>query len=262
MRRSDTMKKLAEGKTKTIYEAGDDAVIMYSRDDITAGDGSKRDVIKGKGVVATTTTANVFALLNRKGVPTHFRKQVDERSLLCTRCEMIPLEVTIRGTAAGHYLKRHPEAREGEDLADLPVDFTYKDDSSHDPFVVLEEDGSWRLHESERPVADDTLMEKIEPVLSADERSVVEETARNAFLVLRDAWGKLGVKLVDLKVEFGRTPDGRLVIGDVIDNDSWRLWPGGDKSRQLDKEIYREGGTLNDVLKSYQTVAEMTELFG
>jgi phosphoribosylaminoimidazole-succinocarboxamide synthase len=255
------MKKLAEGKTKTIYDAGDDAVIVFSRDDISAGDGRKRDVIEGKGAIATRTTANIFGLLNRHGVPTHFREQVGEQRLLCTRCEMIPLEVTIRGAAAGHYLKRHPEAKEGEDLEDLAVDVTFKDDSRHDPLVVIKEDGSWELHESERPVAHDTLMEKIEPLLSPDEVKRVKETARKVFLVLKEAWCRLGVKMIDLKIEFGRTPDGRIVVGDVIDNDSWRLWPDGDKRRQLDKEIYREGGGLDEVLKSYKIVADMTDQF-
>ncbi len=77
------MKILVEGKTKIIYDTEDGTVIVLSKDDITAGDGYKRDIIKGKGAVATHTTANVFRLLNRHGIPTHFIEQVDEARLRC-----------------------------------------------------------------------------------------------------------------------------------------------------------------------------------
>lgn len=85
--------------------------------------------------------------------------------------------------------------------------------------------------------------------------------AKGVFRVLKETWGKLDAKLIDLKIEFGRTGDGRIVVADVIDNDSWRLWPGGEKNRQLDKQIYREGGDLDKVLRNYRLVAEMTDRF-
>ncbi|MBC8235853.1 phosphoribosylaminoimidazolesuccinocarboxamide synthase [bacterium] len=255
------MKKLTEGKTKIIYDVGEGRVIMFSKDDITAGDGTQKDVIPGKGAVATKTTANVFRLLNRHSIPTHFIEQIDAVRLLCIKCEMIPLEVTIRGTAAGHYVKRNPNVNEGIDLEELVVDFTFKDDARHDPLVVVAEYGTWELHNPEQPVSSDTLIEEIPPLLSAKEVYLVEEIGKRTFYVLKEAWGKIGVKLIDLKIEFGQTEDNRLIIADVIDNDSWRLWPGGDKSRQLDKQIYREGGTLDEVLRNYKIVADMTDQF-
>ena len=255
------MKKLTEGKTKIIYDVGEGRVIMFSKDDITAGDGTKKDVIPGKGAVATKTTVNVFRLLNRHLIPTHFIEQIDAVRLLCIKCEMIPLEVTIRGTAAGHYVKRNPNANEGIDLEELVVDFTFKDDARHDPLVMVAEDGTWKLHNPEQPVSSDTLIEEISPLLSAKEVDLVKDIAKRTFCVLKEAWGEIDVKLIDLKIEFGRTEDNRLIIADVIDNDSWRLWPGGDKNRQLDKQIYREGGTLDEVLKNYEIVADMTGRF-
>jgi len=255
------MNKLTEGKTKIIYDAGEGRVIMYSKDDITAGDGSKRDVISGKGAVATKTTANVFRLLNRHSIPTHFVEQIDAVRLLCIKCKMIPLEVTIRGTAAGHYVKQNPNVNEGVDLEEPVVDFTFKDDARHDPLVVIAEDGTWELHNPEKPVSPDTLIEEIDPLLSEEEGDIVEEIGKRTFSVLKEAWEKLDVKLIDLKIEFGWTEDNRLIIADVIDNDSWRLWPDGDKSRQLDKQIYREGGALDEVLRNYEIVADMTDQF-
>jgi len=169
--------------------------------------------------------------------------------------------VTIRGTAAGHYVKRNPNANEGIDLEELVVDFTFKDDARHDPLVMVAEDGTWKLHNPEQPVSSDTLIEEISPLLSAKEVDLVKDIAKRTFCVLKEAWGKIDVKLIDLKIEFGRTEDNRLIIADVIDNDSWRLWPGGDKTRQLDKQIYREGGTLGEVLRNYRIVADMTDRF-
>ncbi len=256
------MQKLAEGKTKVIYDTGDGNVIILSKDDLTAGDGTQRDVIEGKGAISNRTTANVFRLLNRHSIPTHFIQQVDDVRMLCLRCQMIPLEVTVRGTGAGHYLKRHPDVKEGSDLEELVVEFALKDDTRHDPVVVIEADGSWKLHDPEEPIAPDTTLDEIEPLLSLEEVSSIEKMAKGVFGVLKEAWGRMDVKLIDLKIEFGRTGDGRTVVADVIDNDSWRLWPGGEKKRQLDKQIYREGGSLQEVLSNYELVAEMTAGFG
>jgi len=259
--RNKKMEKLIEGKTKIIYDTEDGNVIMFSKDDITAGDGYKRDVIKGKGAVATRTTANVFCLLKRHGIPTHFIERIDEARLRCIRCSMIPLEVTIRGSAAGHYLRRHSNIEEGRDFEEPIVEFALKDDARHDPFVVISQNGVWRLHDPAQPVADNTVIENIVPLLSPDEVQLVQQIARAVYKILKKAWEKLDIKLIDLKIEFGRTQNGRLVVGDVIDNDSWRLWPSGKKSQQLDKQIYREDGSLDEVLKSYRHVAELTDSF-
>jgi phosphoribosylaminoimidazole-succinocarboxamide synthase len=256
------MKKVAEGKTKVIYDAGAARVYLHSKDDITSGDGVRRDVIEGKGVVATRTAANVFRLLNRKGIPTHFLRQTDDTRLLCLRCTMIPLEVTVRGTAAGHWVKRHPEVSEGTDFDEWIIEFTLKDDALHDPLILIEDEDVWKLHDSARPVSSDTLIGEIDSLLSSDEASLVKMLAEDVFRVLTQAWDRLGMKLVDLKIEVGRTPGERIVVADVIDNDSWRLWPGGDRTQQLDKQVYRDGGERGCVLENYRRVAEMTDHFG
>ncbi len=176
-------------------------------------------------------------------------------------CDMIPLEVTVRGSAAGHYLKRHPDMKEGLDFREPIVEFALKDDARHDPFVAIGQNGVWRLHDPAQPLADNTVIESIEPLLSPDEVKSVQQIAKEVYRILKMAWERLDIKLIDLKIEFGRTIDGSLVVGDVIDNDSWRLWPRGNKSQQMDKQIYREGGSLDEVLKNYRHVAELTESF-
>ncbi len=122
-----------------------------------------------------------------------------------------------------------------------------KDDARHDPQVTEEE-----------------IVR--EGVASADEVEAMSATGRRVFTILEEAWGKLGVQLVDLKIEYGRDAQGTLLVADVIDNDSWRLWPGGDKSRMLDKQIYRNmpevtDERLRDLLNKYAQVAELTDKF-
>ncbi len=255
------MDKLAEGKTKIIYDLGDGTVHIVSKDDITAGDGEKHDIIKGKAGLATRTTANVFELLNRNGIATHFVKKVDPHTLLCKRCKMIPLEVVIRGTAAGSYLKRNPQVSEGQDLTPpLPVEFFIKDDARHDPIVTFGE-GKWYLHPSKVPVTEDDVIEEIEPLLAPSEIAEITKITRRVFDVLFTAWAKLNIKLIDLKIEFGRTDKGELVVADVIDNDSWRIWPGGDKEKQLDKQVYRDTRDLGSTRSRYALVAGLTDRF-
>ena len=62
--------QLAEGKTKIIYaDASNSAqAIIFSKDDITAGDGARRNTLPGKGALSGRTTANVFKLLSAAGM--------------------------------------------------------------------------------------------------------------------------------------------------------------------------------------------------
>src|SRR5438876_6948821 len=128
---------LAEGKTKQIYAyPGDDSLVyMVSKDQITAGDGARRNELAGKSRWSTITTSNVFRLLNEAGIPTHFVRQIDDVTLLVWRCAMLPIEHVQRRLATGSYLKRHPEVSEGMRF-DPPVIETFlKDDARHDPQI-------------------------------------------------------------------------------------------------------------------------------
>jgi phosphoribosylaminoimidazole-succinocarboxamide synthase len=255
------MQKLAEGKTKIIYDLGDGNVHMVAKDDITAGDGDQHDVLTGKAELATRTTANVFELLNRKGVATHYIKKVDALTLLCKRCKMIPLEVVVRGTATGSYLKRDPNVREGQDFAPpLPVEFFIKDDSRHDPIITFGAE-RWYLHPPKEPVSDSNVIEEMSPLLSADQIEHMTETNRKVFAILFKAWSSFDVKLIDIKLEYGIADSGALVVADVVDNDSWRIWPSGDKSKQLDKQVYRDTRDLSATIARYAVVAELTDKF-
>lgn len=240
---------LAEGKTKRIYAYPDDDNLVYvvSKDQITAGDGARKSDLVGKSRWSTKTTANVFHLLNEAEIATHFVQQINERTLLVRRCTMLPIEQVQRRLATGSYLKRHPEVSEGTRFEPVLVETFLKDDARHDPQVWV----------------DDIVQAGI---ANAQELTWMADQGRRVFDVLERAWQKLGVTLVDLKIEFGRDNKGNLLVADVIDNDSWRLWPGGDKTRMLDKQVFRNLQTvtpedLQGIASRYALVADLTEKF-
>lgn len=242
--------KLIEGKTKIIYAhpQKEDVVYMLHKDSISAGDGTRMDTLPGKGELTCRTTSNVFYLLEEEGVDTHYIGVVGEATNLVTRCEMIPLEVIMRRIATGHYIMRNPDMEEGTRFDPVLVEFTFKDDELHDPLITEEE-----------------IVER--GIATEDEIEFMIETARQVFGILEEAWAKQDVTLVDGKIEFGRAvSDGRLLVADVIDNDSWRIWPEGDKDKMLDKQIYRDMPEVTDegmaeVQRNYAIVAEMTDEF-
>lgn len=164
--------------------------------------------------------ANIYRLLNAQGVTTHLVEQTDDVTVLIKRCNMLPVEQVMRRVATGSYLKRVPTASEGDRFEPVLVETFLKDDANHDP-QIWEEDIITRGFATKAEIA------------------WMAEEGRRVFDVLERAWASADVMLVDLKIEFGRDQAGQLMVADVIDNDSWRIWPGGDKNRMLDKQVYR-----------------------
>jgi phosphoribosylaminoimidazole-succinocarboxamide synthase len=244
--------EIARGKTKVLYEypGQPHQLIVASTDAISAGDGARRNEIAGKGRLAAQTTARVFRLLNLCGLPTHYLsggEDDDANEMVVRRCNMIPLEVVTRGVAAGSFVKRNPAVQRGMLLAPRVVEFFLKDDARHDPLIS----------------PDDVVSQNI---AAPHEVAVITELARLTFDILAHAWRKRDVLLVDLKIEFGRLAggdnQGQLVIADVIDNDSWRIWPQGREELMLDKQIYRNLQTVDDaalaqVKQAYEKVADL-----
>jgi phosphoribosylaminoimidazole-succinocarboxamide synthase len=248
--------EVARGKTKILYEkpGQPDVLIVQATDNITAGDGARRDEIAGKGRIAAKTTARVFRLLNLTGLPTHYLsggEDDDDNEMLVRRCTMIPLEVVVRGVAAGSLVRRKPGIARGSVLVPRMVEFFLKDDANHDPLIEPDE----IVHRG---------------IANAQEIGLMSEVARITFEILAHAWRRRETLLVDLKIEFGRLIGGEgrgnLVIADVIDNDSWRIWPQGREELMLDKQAYRNLETvtptdLDRVRDNYETVAEEVGTF-
>jgi phosphoribosylaminoimidazole-succinocarboxamide synthase len=239
--------RLSEGKTKIVYAHPLDPAlaIMVQKDAISAGDGARRNEIEGKGALSGRTAANVFALLNRAGIVTHLVQPLGDSEMLVRRCRMIPLEVVMRRLATGSYLRRNPDTPEGTCFDPVLVEFFLKDDARHDPQVQPDEIAS-------------------DGIATAEDVTAMTDTGRAVFAVLERAWADHGIELADLKIEFGHTTDGQLIVADMIDNDSWRLWPAGDKAQMLDKQIYRNMQTvtaegLATVKHKYAEVAALTD---
>lgn len=264
---------LVEGKTKIIFPhpLEDEKVLIRSKQAITAGDGLRKDILEGKDIFATSTAANVFRFLNQKGIKTHYVGMFDYQTFLACKCKMIPVEIVARRIAFGSYLKRNLDVREGEIFREPVIEFFLKDDSRHDPLMVWNDSandgmGGFDLYNSKKPpLAQGSLGETID-VVSPNDAMFLEDISMKVFLLLEKAWQKQGVVLVDLKIECGLTTDKQIVVADVIDNDSWRIWPKGDKSQMLDKQIYRDASEMTDeardILKrNYAQVAEMTGRF-
>lgn len=243
-------RKIAEGKTKTIYSAepsGDaDSVYMVHKDAITAGDGAKRDTIADKGALSCRTTSAVFRYLAQQGIDTHYLETLDDRTMRVLRAEMLPIEWVARRLATGSYVRRTGTV-EGTRFDPPILELFLKDDARHDPQI--------------------TEHEAVEMGLCTEqELAQALDVTMSVFLTLEHAWAHQDIQLVDLKIEFGRTSRG-LVLADVIDNDSWRLWPGGHREGMLDKQVYRDlhestDDALADVRRRYVEVAERTERFG
>ena len=267
---------LNEGKTKIIGElkSEPDKVMIVSKDDITAGDGAKHDVMEGKAASANQTACNNFRLLADCGVPVAFDGQVGPVAFKAPKCEMMPYEVVLRREAHGSYLKRNPHLKKGHVFPKLLVEFYLKtndrkwkqhDLPCDDPFMAFEpENKKIQLYLPSKPVWDQ------EPFLTLGEEEVfskpnepemlceMAKIAKRAFYVMEKCWQSVGRTLVDCKVEFGLAPDGKLLLADVIDNDSWRVLENGN---YIDKQVYRDGGSLDSVAENYRRVAEITGSF-
>ena len=193
---------LGEGKTKTIHAIHNkpDLVALVSKDDITAGDGKKHDIIPNKGRVATTTTSNVFRLLKACGVPVAFVARRSENSFVAQKCEMLPYEVVIRREAHGSYCKRHPHIAKGQLFPKLVVEFFLKTKGRNwkgktlicdDPLMgTSETSGTIELFDPAAPLEGQKpflVLAESEVFSRPDERKLFSKMARYAehgFLVL------------------------------------------------------------------------------
>ena len=267
---------IAEGKTKRIVQIKDEPgmVALWAKDDITAGDGAKHDVIPEKGRMANQTACNVFRLLKAAGVAVAFEEQGGPDWFKAPSCRMLPYEVVVRREAHGSYLKRSTHLAKGQLFSKLLVEFFLKTKDkrwknhelvSDDPLMSYSPgEETIRLHNPAKPVKADEpflTLKTAEVFESADEFKLFEEMTKQArltFLVLEKAWQLQGRRLVDMKVEFGIDTKGRLLLADVVDNDSWRVIEDG---AYIDKQVYRDGGEISDVVKKYRLVEELTGRF-
>lgn len=225
-----------EGKAKVLYEGPEpDTLIQYFKDDATAFNAEKKDVIEGKGVLNNRLSEHFMLGLNAIGVPTHFIKRVNMREQLIRSAEMIPLEIVVRNVAAGSMSQRLG-IEEGTQLPRPIIEFYYKDDSLNDPIVTEEHIIAFGWA-SQQDVDD-----------------MIALALRVNDYVSGIMYG-VGIRLIDFKIEVGRIYDGdfqRLIVADEISPDSCRLWDI-ETGEKLDKDVFRRD--LGSLADAYTEVA-------
>lgn len=219
-----------EGKAKKVFATDEkDKVIVSYKDDATAGDGAKRGTIVGKGAINNRMTNFLMQLLEKQGVPTHFVEELDDRNTVVKKVEIVPLEVIIRNISAGSFAKRYG-VEEGIVFDEPTLEFSLKNDDLHDPLIN-------RYHVLALKLA------------TKEELDRISEMAFKVNEVLKAYFLKLNVKLVDFKLEFGRTKDGAIVLADEISPDTCRFWDA-DTNEKLDKDRFRRDmGGVEDAYK-------------
>ncbi len=227
------MKLLYEGKAKRIYETQNpNEVICEFKDSLTAFNGEKADTQAGKGALNCAITTLIFEALEKEGIPTHLIKKIDDTKQLVKKVKIIPIEVVVRNIAAGSLSKRLG-LKEGEKL-DFPiVEFYYKNDELNDP--LINDDHAMILHLVDNRKELDTL----------------REYGRKVNDFLTKFFDKVGLILVDFKIEFGKDENGNIILADEITPDSCRLW---DKKtgKKMDKDLFRFD--LGDINEAYTEV--------
>ena len=224
--------QLYEGKAKKVFATDDaDLVIVDYKDDATAGDGAKKGTIRGKGVVNNRLSNNLMKMLAEKGVPTHFVEELSDRETLVKKVEIVPLEVIIRNISAGHFASKYG-VEEGFVFEHPSFEFSYKNDDLGDPLINSYHALALKL----------ATKEEIDTIIRLSFK--VDEVLQEFFLTV-------GIKLVDFKLEFGRTSDGTIILADEISPDTCRLWDK-DTNEKLDKDRFRRD--LGNVEDAYQEV--------
>ena len=222
--------QLYEGKAKKVFATADEALVIVSyKDDATALDGLKKGTITGKGAINNRMSNFLMRLLEKHGVPTHYVEELNDRETVVKKVSIVPLEVIIRNISAGSFAKRFG-VEEGIVFAEPTIEFSYKNDELHDP-----------LMNSYHALALGLATKK--------EIARIKELAFKVNEVLKEYFLQLGVKLVDFKLEFGRLPDGTIVLADEISPDTCRFWDA-ETNEKLDKDRFRRDmGGVEDAYK-------------
>jgi len=226
-------KLIYQGKAKSVYETDDPKkVAVEFRDDITAGDGAKKDKINQKGYWNSIISAKFFEILEDAGIKTQYIKLIKPGCMLSWKLEMIPLEVITRNIAAGSLLRNYPF--KPEQTFDPPIiQIDYKSDEYGDP--MLNDDIAIALGLTDR--------EKLK---------IIRETTLKINRVLKDFLESKGLLFPDFKIEYGYNDEGNLILGDEISPDTCRFWDS-ETCDVLDKDLFRQGES--GVIDAYKRVA-------
>ena len=224
--------QLYEGKAKKVFATDDPNLVIVSyKDDATAFNGEKKGTIAGKGAINNVMSNHMFQLLEHQGVPTHFVEQLSDRETVVKKVSIVPLEVIIRNISAGSFAKRYG-VKEGIVFGEPTFELSYKNDDLGDPLMN-------EYHAIALKLA------------TREEIELIKSMTFKVNEVMKQYFDTLNVTLVDFKLEFGKTADGKIVLADEISPDTCRLW---DKTtgEKLDKDRFRRD--MGGVEEAYQEI--------
>ena len=224
--------QLYEGKAKKVFETDTEGIVIVSyKDDATALDGLKKGTITGKGAINNRMSNYLMQLLEKEGIPTHFVEELSDRETAVKKVSIVPLEVIVRNISAGHFAQRYG-VEEGIVFDEPTIEFSYKNDDLHDPLLNA-------YHAVALGLADKSEIQHIKSL------------AFRINEILKEFFKSKNVKLVDFKMEFGRLPDGTIVLADEISPDTCRFWDY-ETNEKLDKDRFRRD--LGGVEGAYEEI--------
>lgn len=223
---------LYEGKAKKVYKTDDENLyIVDYKDDATAFNGKKKGQISGKGIVNNKMSNFMMQIMEKHGIPTHFVEELSDRETVVKKVTIVPLEVIIRNIAAGSFSKRFG-VEEGKALLNPTLEYCLKDDALDDPMI------------------NDYQITAIGAATKEDLETISDLTFKIND-VLKAYFAGVNIELVDFKIEFGKTPDGQIILADEISPDTCRLWDA-ETHEKLDKDRFRRD--LGNVEEAYAEV--------
>lgn len=225
---------LYEGKAKKVWETTDPTLLIVDyKDDATAGNGAKKGTIADKGIINNRVTNYMMKKLAADGIPTHLVEEISDRETIVKKVSIVPLEVIVRNIAAGSLASRLG-LPEGTPMQKMVLEFCYKDDALGDPMV-----NEYHI----------MAMNWCSP----DELKLIADYARKVNDLLTAYLQDANIKLIDFKLEFGRLPDGTIVLADEISPDTCRFWDTH-TGEKLDKDRFRRD--LGGEADAYQEVLQ------
>lgn len=231
------MSLLYEGKAKRVFTTNIDGQLRVEyKDEVTAGNGAKKDTMIGKGKLNNQITSIIFDYLTHNHIDNHFIKQLSETEQLVQQVDIIPLEVVVRNIATGSITKRLG-FKKGNTFEEPLVEFFYKKDELNDPLIT-----------------DDHV--KLLGIANDEEITQLKQMAKDINQVLIQLMNEMSLRLVDFKVEFGKTNGGKILLADEISPDTCRIWDKNTDTN-FDKDVYRNN--TGSLIETYQTFLNKLE---
>ena len=225
-----------EGKAKKVFAHEDsDKVIIEFKDDATAFNALKKAKFEGKGKLNCLISSNIFELLIKNNIPTHYLGLKNESSMIAQKIEVIPIEVVLRNTAYGSLCKQ-TTIKEGTLLEKPLVDFYFKSDALNDPLLTID-----RI--------------KLMNVIDSNDLDLLIDMTLEINQILKNFFKNIQLHLVDFKLEFGYNFNKEIVLADEISPDNCRLWDLSQESDtiiSLDKDRFRND--LGGLIEAYTEI--------